>query len=1041
MNDKELVLEEQILDKKTWQQAVLACGEWNAGEPERIAFVCGERKVSFAEYEAATDRIAAALAGRGIHAGKTVVLRMKRTERLFLALYGVVKSGAALLPIPEDMPPKRVEDIYHQVSADLTITEEEYDVLLREEHLPGDACSETGTVYARPEDTALILFTSGSTGKPKGVLHTQESVLRLLVQFPLDIEKAGVACGGFETVIAKTSINFVSMYIFEAAAALFYGKMVVILTQEEQNSDRSVGNAIESYPDTCIFLTPSQAESYLKSEDFCRQFKSLRVLILAGECTPDRVRSRLIEQADPALRIINAYGSTECALLSCRDERLDAGGMRQMPDTEVILADENGETVGEGEPGEIAVFSGHQFKGYVDAEARTVLKDGVRYFCTGDIGIRNADGTIVLRGRRDRMVKYHGMRVELADIEQNVCRFPAVRECAVVINRTEKGTEILSAFYVSADGEKIDVGKLREFLADYLPVSLIPVGMTQLDRLPLNANGKRDYKELEQRIYLPEKAWEGAYAGGNPEHTELLCKIVSSVTGDRALPEDNLFRLGMDSLMAFRIISELREAGLTVTVGEMFANPVLRDLAGLLQKAQGIEDTDAADRYPATGIQIYWGTDIDFNKKTRGLYVTEDILTSAVYTEEEFDARIHTLLKKHPALRMQVSFENGMPGQVIREMADVHFASVKDAAEGSDVPEEKAIFCLVDYADLRDMQDESEGTEEPGSRQKAYIENFKKMLLQTMAGSKRVYAFEAAYFRIREDAGVIIFTGNHASIDGTSMNILIRELVCRQLDDREDCYREFLSYIGKKENIGKAIGFYTQYLKGAEFSALPEIGTAEGGEEPEPVFKGITISLGEKGTGNLYAKSLEEGVSPVGYLMFTYGQALLEVLEKDALIMQILTFGRGVPVSGMDRAVGCFIEYVPVVIRREDTVRSFQNGNLLAEQSSFVPLPIIWKKAFGLDMPPKLAPFLISEVFPDISADESVQKRTELDYEKMFMGNFIAKKDGVLNIYFHFNAAKLLEEPFYRMTDAVHRRLKESCGEAVLRRDAAAAAK
>lgn len=1007
---------ERILAKKTWQQAVLSGADWN--EPGRTVFECDGRGITFEQYEAASNQIAAALAKRGLQAGKTVALRMKRSERLFEALYGIVKSGAALLPIPEDMPPKRVQDIYDQMTVDLTITEEEYEDLLRE-----PAAGKREFMAAGEDDPALILFTSGSSGKPKGVLHTQRSALYLAVQFLIDTKLVGIDSGEFDAVIAKTAVNFVSTYLFEVPMALFHGKKVIILTKEEQNDDRFIGAKMEENRNALIFLTPSQVDHYLKSETFCRQFRSLGVLVVAGERTSDEVLRRIEDKAAPSLRILNAYGSTECGMVACRDER-KAGtrSMQLLPDTSILLADESGQQTAEGAKGELAVSSPHQFRGYVNADARRIQTNGISYYCTGDVCVLESADTFVVKGRKDRMVKYHGLRVELEDIEQNICRFPGIAECAAVINRTEKGTEVLSAYYVSKGGEPIDEKKLRSFLEDYLPVNLIPVGMTQLENLPLNANGKRDNKKLESMIFIPESGKGSEGTPANPEHVKLLCRIVSELTGEEAHPQDNLFQLGMDSLMAFRIISELREKGLSVGIGEIFANPVLSDLAGLLQNEENAEDSETADRYSATGIQIYWGTDVDFNKKTRGLYVTEEFAASAVYTQEEFRERICTLLKRHPALRSHVSLESGMPAQTISPMEKVSISSVKETLSGSAPREGADTFCLVDYKDLRDLRDPAAGEEELCEAQKAYLENFKKELMGCLVNSSEVFAFEAAYFRISEAAGAVILTGNHASIDGTSMNILMEELIARELDDKEDCYRQFLTYIGKKENIAKAIGFYGEYLKGAEFSALPEPEAREGGR---PSFKGITLCLGEAGTETLYEESRKEKVSPVGYLMYTYGMGLLETLEKDALIMQILTFGRGIPVSGMDRAVGCFIEYVPVVIRREDTVSSFQNGSLLAEQNSFAPLPVIWKQLYGLEKPPKLAPFLISEVFPEIASDGYFCKLSELDYEKMFMGNFIARKDGAISVYFHFDVTKTEEKAFYKVADVMCRRLKD----------------
>ena len=149
------------------------------------------------------------------------------------------------------------------------------------------------------------------------------------------------------------------------------------------------------------------------------------------------------------------------------------------------------------------------------------------------------------------------------------------------------------------------------------------------------------------------------------------------------------------------------------------------------------------------------------------------------------------------------------------------------------------------------------------------------------------------------------------------------------------------------------------------------------------------------------------------------------MLNKDKLIIQILTFGRGIPVKGMDRAVGCFVAYIPVVVRKDDRVEAFQKNILQAEQNSFAPLPLIWKQSFDLDCPPKLAPFLISEIFPEIKSDGFVKRLSEMDYEKMVMSNFIVKKDDAISIYFHYDANKLVEEKFLEVTNEMKRLMSD----------------
>jgi aryl carrier-like protein len=505
-----------------------------------------------------------------------------------------------------------------------------------------------------------------------------------------------------------------------------------------------------------------------------------------------------------------------------------------------------------------------------------------------------------------------------------------------------------------------------------------------------------------------------------------LTKVVSDALGKAIDAKNNLFAYGLDSLKAFKIIADLRECDLSLTIEDIFSNPSINALSGLVKAVENTSDESESDgvqgeKYPATGVQAYWGCDIDFNKKTRGLYVSQDFLSKRVFSEVEFKRRVTTIFKNHPALRSHMFFEDGIPTQTISEMKSLGFLRVAEATEGV---QDYDTFCLLDYFDIRESRDAQTPEGDISDTQKEKIENFKKQCMAAMVESETVFALQVAYFQLSEERAAIVLTGNHASVDGTTMNILIEELTAKNLAEEEDCYLDYLKFIGDQNNVGQAINFYRSFLANAEFSALPEIEVEENAEV-EPEFRGVTLNLGGKGSKELLRISQQEKVSSVSQILFVYGQALRKTLNKDALIIQILTFGRGIPISGMDRAAGCFVAYIPVVVRKDDTVEVFQKNILKAEQNSFAPLPLIWKQGFDLDCPPKLAPFLISEIFPEIKSDGFVKKITEMDYEKMVMSNFIVEHDDSISIYFHYDANKLIEETFLEVTNEMERLMRD----------------
>lgn len=986
----------------TLQKAVLSC----EGRFQGTALVCGDVSISYQEFDSVSEHIAFYLLSRGIGPGDVVALSMHRSEKMMSAVYGILKAGACLLPIPVNLPDKRKEMILGDTEISLNLTDEVYEKALREE-LMGEY------VYrlACPEDEALILYTSGSSGKPKGVCHSQASMFLSKDQFPLHISESLMPGLLIETVIAKTNINFISAYMFEVLTAPLTGRKMVVLKEDEQNSRGAVGRAISANKNASVFITPSETVSFLKDKSFREDFKKLGTLVLAGEILKPEVREEILACAGEDTDVVNIYGSSECHVITAGNVREgDYPYTAVLPGVEARLINVE-EPDGIRETGELAVSSLYLLSRYTNAVVRTVTIQGKTYFCTGDEAVLSETGKIWIKGRKDRMIKYHGLRIELGDIESNICKYPGIRECAVSVNRTDAGTEVLCAWYASDKG--IAPGKIRDFLSAYLPRTIIPVGLTRLQELPLNPNGKIDYHGLSEKMFVPEIVGEKNYpAELATDNERLIASILKEIwEGANLSPSSNLFQIGMDSLTAFRLIGELRERGYTLGIAEIFDHPVLAEVAKRIQKREdgNLHKEDVSgNTLPATGVQIYWGTDITQEKKTHGLYVTNTFVCEMPYTEKSFQKRVELIVKKHPAFRAAIVFENERPKQVIAEDAVVKIL----------------------YEDLRDMR-KAQGDLypfEPTGEQMALIRERRDGILEELFRNEELMNLQAACFRISDKTCVIICTGNHLSVDGSSMNVLMQELSLETIDEEQDHYLDFLRYIGKKSNIKEAADFWQDYLKDADFSALPKIEAENSEEAAEPSdFRSITISLTAEETKRLEEKSQVAGISTVGLIMYLYGEALMRILKKDALIFQILTFGRGVPVSGMDRSIGCFIEYVPIVIRKEGSLSDFRTGYLLAEQYSYLPAPILWKTALGLDKPPELAPFLISEIFPQFRTKGYFKELTERNYADMVMSNFVVMEDDHIALYFHFDAAKTAEGPFIQMTDELKRLIKEEC--------------
>ena len=985
----------------TIQKAVLE----SVGRFKGTALACGRKIISYQEFDAVSERIAAYLMARGINPGTVAALSMKRSEKMIMAVYGIFKTGACLLPIPFDLPEKRREMILQDVDISIFFTDADYEAALEEK-----TADSRKYRFAGPTDDALILYTSGSTGKPKGVCHSQSSKLFSKDQFPDHVSDAGIRCLPIDTIIAKTNINFISAYIFEILVAPLCGRKLVILNDEEQNSPKAVGKAIAENENSSVFITPSQMVSFLKDKSFREAFKELGTLVVAGEMLRSDARDTILECAGEKTKIINIYASSECHLMSAADVRSDSYPYTTLlPGVDARLINEEGMECASGEMGELAVAGAGLFSRYTNSDMRTAKIEGRSYFLTGDKALMSDDKRIWIKGRKDRMIKYHGLRIELSDIERSICRYPGIRECAVTLNRTPGSTEVLCAYYVSDD--ETDIDELRSFLSLYLPQTLIPVGMTRLEALPLNPNNKTDYNELSSRVFIPQSADAEAYSGEiSTEKEKLLASVLSQIWESEELrPSSNLFGLGLDSLTAFRIIGELKERGYELSVAQIFAHPVLGELALLMNRCDADESAEYEDGsiLPATGVQIYWGSDITPMKKIQGLYVTSSFICETDYTQDGFRERVAAIIKRHPALRTKIVFDKGMSGQVISDDA----------------------ITMSEYEDIIDLHKDVGDPFELSAKQTEHVSAAKDTILKKIAESEELTAFAAFCFRISDKACYIICIGNHVSVDGSSMNILMQELSNAAIDEEQDSYTDFLKYIGKKSSMDRAVEFWRDYLKDADFSALPApAASKDSDEEPKPDFRGVSIALTSDETERLEEKCRSMGVTTVGFIMYLYGRSLMRVLKKDAIIFQMLTFGRGVPVSGMDRSVGCFIEYVPIVIRKDDSPSTFQQGYLMAEQYNYLPRHTLYKSALGLDKTPGLAPYLISEIFPPVRTRGYFREISERDYAHMVMSNFIVMEDGHITIYFHYDANKTDGEMFVQMTDELKELLMKECG-------------
>ncbi len=550
-----------------------------ARAPRATALIMGESRLDYGELNTRANRLAHHLADRGIGRGSTVAILVERGFDLVVAALAVLKAGAAYTLLDPEHPAARQAAAVADSAAALVLTHrhagppfpdvahldldaEAAEVARRADHDP--ALPVTG------DDLACVMFTSGSTGRPKGVAAPHRALTTTyLCQ---DYARFGPS----EVWLQCSPVSW-DAFALELYGALLFGGTCVL--QPGQRPDpESVATLARKHGVTQLQLSASLFNFLL--EEFPDTFTDLKVAFTAGERASVTHVAKALENF-PRLRVANGYGPVESlGLTTCHQvSATDVAGSSvpigvPVHGKDVFVLDALLRPVEPGVTGELYASGGGLAYGYTGQPGLTAARfvanpwgrPGERLYRTGDLGHRTADGLLEITGRVDDQIKIRGFRVEPGEIEDLLCRHPAVRESAVAVHEPAAGDLRLAA-YVTTGPERPDVADLLEYLAGRLPEYMVPATVDFLDALPLNQNGKID------RAALP--APSGTVAGGEGELNRgerLVADAMREVLGlDSVGRDDNFFRIGGNSLAAVRVAMRLsRETGSRVAPQVVF---------------------------------------------------------------------------------------------------------------------------------------------------------------------------------------------------------------------------------------------------------------------------------------------------------------------------------------------------------------------------------------------------------------------------------------------------------------------------------------
>lgn len=588
--------------------------ERNAQEnPQRLALVFRQQSYTYGELNRRANRLANHLIHSGIGPDDRVALLLERTPAMLVALLGVLKAGAAYVPLDTGYPEERVEYMLRHCQPKLLLGGEDdvapYGstgipclVLDDEGHSPlisgvSDCDPEPVLVGLTPENLAYIIYTSGSTGRPKGVMLPHGAVINFLYAMR---DRLGFTAN--DGMLAVTTPSF-DIAVLELYLPLITGGRIVLTSRKEMRDGAALARLVAHRDVTFMQATPSTWRMMLEAG---WQGSPQLTALCGGEALDRELCNRLV---CATRRFWNMYGPTETTVWSTcqRIEDVDTPISIGTPVAETTVRILNGQGLLQpvGVAGELYIGGAGLARGYLwqpELTAERFIPDryseepGMRLYRTGDLARWRRDGTIEYLGRNDHQVKLRGFRIELGEIEACLQAHPAVRECIVMVREDRTGEKRLVAYIVAnADLGTSPVAVLRAHASQTLPEFMVPTAIVTLPAFPLTPNGKVDRNAMPEPDLTSLATREYAAPKGHVEMA--LAEIWQQLLGvSRVGRTDHFFELGGHSLLALRLIEGINATlGVEFALRDLFANPVLSQMAKQLT-AQDKKDVATSDR-------------------------------------------------------------------------------------------------------------------------------------------------------------------------------------------------------------------------------------------------------------------------------------------------------------------------------------------------------------------------------------------------------------------------------------------------------------
>jgi amino acid adenylation domain-containing protein len=696
-----------------------------ARTPTAVAVLCGDESLTYLELNCRANQVAHYLLALGVKRETPVGLCIERSCAMIVGLLGILKAGAAYVPLDPTYPPERLTFMLEDAKPPILLTQERclaalssqrVQMICLDTHWPAieQYRDDNPIIEARADSLAYILYTSGSTGKPKGVLGVHGAVLNALTWMwqTYPFASTDVCC-------QKTSISFGDS-IQELFGPLLRGIRVVLIPDEVCKDLVRFVDLLAWHRITRIILVPSLLRILLDTfRNLENQLPSLTLWFAGGEALSVDLCQRF-QSLLPHSRLINLYGTSEASddttwydTSSVASEKSYVPIGRPIANTQVYVLDYQLQPVPMGVPGELYVGGAGLARGYLNRPALTAerfiphpfsCEPGARLFKTGDIVRYLADGNIEYIGRSDQQVKLLGVRIELGEIESALMQHPCIRETAVIVHEDASGELRLVAYVIPAQEPGPSLRELRHFLAKQLPASMVPTAFIMLDALPQTPSGKVDRQALPQPTLL-RPSLEDRYVAPSTSNEKRVVAVWRQILGlERVGIHDNFFELGGHSLLAMQLLFRIRDAtSVEIPLLRFFENPTVSSMVSIIEAANQPEQ---GVQVPVIGPVSRDGT-LLASIAQEHFWLFDQVLPSLPLFNIPYTVRLrgvlniaileqsfNEIIKHHEALRTTFATENGQLIQVIAPKLSI-FLPVSDLRAVPDARREDEAQRLV----------------------------------------------------------------------------------------------------------------------------------------------------------------------------------------------------------------------------------------------------------------------------------------------------------------------------------------------------------